>query len=138
MKRLSLLFLILSCAPVYAQYQPIWPDQPQPAIDDSAPFTPEEERRILDQLYELRRARIEIGELKEYIRRDAEIDARERELTEQRLTLAGEKLSMANQATALQKERAELYESLYRAVTAGPSLGCRVARVVSLGTYRCR
>jgi len=52
--------------------------------------------------------------------------------------LADEKTGLAEQTAALHKERADMYETLYRAVTRKPSLGCKIARVLTLGMYRCR
>jgi len=134
MKRLLLLCLIASFAPLSARSQESLPDPD----NDAAPFSTTEERQILDQLYELRRARAEIGELKDYIARDNAIDERERTLSEERLKLAEEKISLANQTAALQREKAETYELLYRSVTRKTGFGCKIARVVTLGIVRCR
>jgi hypothetical protein len=107
-------------------------------IDAVSPFTASEERQILDQLYELRRARSEIGELRDYIRRDAAIDERERATAGRALELEREATRLAGTERDIMRERAQLYESLYRAISAGPSFGCRVARVITIGLYRCR
>ena len=132
MKRLLLLCLIASFAPQSGQSQESLP------ANDAALFTAAEERQILDQLYELRRARAEIGELKDYIARDNAIDEREKALAEERLKLADDKISLANRETALQREKAETYELLYRSVTRKTGFGCKIARVVTLGIVRCR
>ena len=95
-------------------------------------------RRILGQLHELNACRAEAAALREYITADAEVDAREREVSANRIALADERLGLAEQAAALCKERADTYEALYRAVARAPSLGCRIARFVTLGMYRCR
>ena len=101
-------------------------------------LTPPELRQILGQLHELRAARAEITALRDYITADAEIDAREKEIADHQLKLADEKISLAEQTAALHKERADTYETLYRAITREPSFGCKIARVVTLGVYRCR
>jgi len=106
--------------------------------NNAAPFTTEEERLILEQLYELRRARVEIVELKEYIARDAEVDIQERENAARALELEKQTTDLARLETELYKDKANIYETLYRAVTAKPSLGCRIARVVTIGIYRCQ
>ena len=105
---------------------------------DCAPFSAAEERQILDQLYELRRARSEIVELRDYIQRDAEIDERERVTAARALELEREATRLAGLERDIMQEKAGLYESLYRAITAKPSLGCRVARVLTIGIHRCR
>ena len=126
MKRIVLLavLLMMILSPRYARSQ------------DS--LQPQELRQILVQLHELKSARAENAALKEYIAHDAEFDARERELTDQHLTFAGEKTMLATQTAALQKERADFYETLYRAAARKPSVGCRIARAVTLGIYQCR
>ena len=124
------LFLTLILSPNFAQSQDCL--QPPDAL------TPAELRQILGQLRELRTCREETTALREYIVQDREIDAREKTLADQRLELADEKLGLAEQAAALHKERADMYETLYRAVTRKPSFGCRIARAVTLGMYRCR
>ena len=106
--------------------------------NDAAPFAVEEERQILDQLYELRRARSEIVELRDYIQRDAEIDERERATAARALELEREATRLAGLERDIMREKAGLYESLYRAITAKPSFGCRVAKVITIGIYRCR
>ena len=128
------LCLTLTLSPSFAQYQ-----EPSP-MQEAAPdaLTPPELRQILGQLRELAVCREETAALREYITADAGIDAREKEIANNRLALADEKISLAERTAALHKERADMYETLYRAVTRKPSTGCRVARAVTLGLYRCR
>ena len=134
MKRLLLLYLIMSFAPLYGQSQLSWPQEYQGADE----YTIEEERQILDQLYELRRARTTIADLTEHIERDNEIDERERATAARALELEREATRLAGMERDVQKERAQLYESLYRAISAKPSTGCKIAKALTLGMYRCR
>ena len=69
---------------------------------------------------------------------DAEQDNRERELVGIQTALMNEKLDLVHKSAELQRERADLYETLYRAITAKPSLGCRIAKALTVGLYRCR
>jgi hypothetical protein len=53
-------------------------------------------------------------------------------------------LELERKATALaeldrdmQKDKAVLYEQLYRSATKKPGVGCRIARAVTLGIYAC-
>ena len=101
-------------------------------------FTTAEERQILDQLYELRRARITINDLTEHIRRDAEIDEQERGNAARAIELEREATRLTAAERDFMREKAGMYETLYRAITAKPSFGCRIARVVTIGLYRCR
>jgi len=95
-------------------------------------------RQILGQLHELRTTRDENIALKDYIAKDAEFDAREKDIAEQRIALMAERLAITEQRVEMERERGNLYEQLYRAVTAKPSIGCQIARVVTLGIHRCR
>ena len=106
--------------------------------DPGAPLTLDEGRRILGQLYELQSRRIEVETLREYIARDHEQDDRERATAARAVELEREAVRLATAERDIMREKAELYESLYRAITAGPSLGCRIARAVTIGFYRCR
>ena len=76
--------------------------------------------------------------MQSYIQRDAEIDERERATAARALELEREATRLAERERDIMRERGDLYEQLYRAVTAGPSVGCRIARVVTIGMYRCR
>ena len=110
----------------------------QDSLPQPETLTSVELRQILGQLHELSTCRAETEVLREYITQDREIDTREREVSNHRLTVCEEKITLANQTAALQKERADFYENLYRAFTRKPSFGCRIARVITIGIYRCR
>ena len=114
------------------------PVNSQEIPDNAEPLTPNEGRLILGQLYELQTRRAEVETLRAYIERDREQDERERKLVDIQLDNINEKLNLVYIQLDIANERAKLYESLYRAVTAKPSFGCRVAKVVTIGLYRCR
>jgi hypothetical protein len=105
---------------------------------NSEPFTIEEERIILNQLYELRRAREEINGLREYIKRDQEVDERERSIFQRAIELEKEATRLAKLEKDLLNDKANLYENLYKSITSKPSIGCKIARVITIGIYRCR
>ena len=127
------LLLMLTLSASYGQSLDDWP-QPDPPPDV---LTAPELRQILGQLHELNVARAENAALREHIERDREFDARERELANDWQKLSGERLGLANQETALHRERADFYELLYRSVTRKPGAGCKILKVVTIGLYRC-
>jgi hypothetical protein len=108
--------------------------QSQPS---SPPLTEEERRLILSQLYELRSARQEIKIYEQYVSRDTEQDAKEKANTDRALELEKQATAIARQERDQQKEKATLYEQLYRSVTRGPGVGCRILRVITAGIHRC-
>ena len=124
--RTLLLLLTIACGTTYAQ---------SPA---NSPLTPDEGRQVLGQLLELGSCREESAELSGHIDRDREQDARERATWERAVELERRATGLAEQERDLALERAALYEDLYRGVTGGPGIGCRILRVITLGIHRCR
>jgi hypothetical protein len=92
---------------------------------------------VLSQLYELRSTREEIKTLESYISRDQEQDAREKVNSDRALELERKATELAQKEADMQKDKAALYEQLYRSATRKPGLGCRIARAVTLGIYTC-
>jgi hypothetical protein len=72
------------------------------------PLSPDEGRRILGQLYDAKTCREENASYRDYVERDRAL-----------------------------KEKAAMYEQLYRSVTKRPGLGCRILRVITAGIARC-
>jgi hypothetical protein len=105
---------------------------------DNSPLTPDEGRQVLGQLLELGSCRAETRELTGYVERDRDQDAREKTTWERALELERRATGLAEQERDLARERASLYEDLYRGVTRGPGIGCRILRVLTLGIHRCR
>lgn len=98
---------------------------------------PAEKREVLTRLLELESCREDTRELVIHIERDRELDAQEKENCARGLELERQATALAEQARDLALERAELYEDLYRGVTRGPGIGCRILRVITLGIHRC-
>lgn len=104
---------------------------------DNSPLTPDEGRLILGQLQDLQTQRREVDKLQTHIARDLEQDARERETAKARLELEQERTKLEQERTAVATDRAALYEQLYRSLSKGPGVGCRIMRVITVGIYRC-
>lgn len=105
---------------------------------ESSPLHPEELRTVLFQLYELRSCREHIKTLDSHIERDMEQDAREKANYERALELERQATALAHGERDLAREKAVLYEDLYRSVTKKPGIGCRILRAITLGIHRCR
>ncbi len=128
MSRLPLFLLLTLTAPcaLYPQSSP-----PPPALTEA------EKRRILSQLLELRSCLASVSAYEGFVAHETEQDAKEKVLAARALDLERQATALAQKERDLQKERADLYESLYRSVTRKPGLGCRILRVLSLGLARC-
>jgi hypothetical protein len=123
--RMLLLFLIIASGTIFAQ------------SPENSPLTPDEGRAVLGQLYELRSDRDEVKTLESYISRDQEQDAREKLNADRALELERKATELAEKERDMQKDKAALYEQLYRSATRKPGVGCRIARAVTLGIYAC-
>jgi hypothetical protein len=121
-----LLCLTLCCGTLYAQ---------SPA--SSPPLSPEERRLVLGQLYELRACRDEVRTYRDFVARDIEQDAREKANAERALELEQQATGIARQERDLAREKAALYEQMYRSLTKRPGVGCWVKRIFTLGMARC-
>jgi hypothetical protein len=74
----------------------------------------------------------------ELISRDKEQDARERELSEQRIAIEKEKAAIAERRAEIEKERADMFESLYNAKSKkSGGVKCFLKRLFSFGLSRC-
>ena len=113
-------------------WTPLFGQSPQ-----TSPLTDGEKRQVIGQLHELRSARDEIKTLESYVDRDKEQDGRERANSDRALELEKRATGIAERERDLHKEKADLYEQLYRSVTKKPGVGCRILRVVTLGIHRC-
>lgn len=102
------------------------------------PLTEAEKRLILQQLFELRSCRSEVVAYQDFVKRETEADTRERDLAARALELEKQATALAQKERDLQKERADLYESLYKTITKKPGFGCVLKRIFSLGLARCQ
>ena len=127
MKRLLLCLLIFS-TPLFGQSPASSPD----------PLSPEEKRQILGQLHELRSCRDQVKTYEQFVTRDQEQDVREKANADRALELERQATAIVMKERDLAQEKAILYEQLYRSVTKGPGVGCRILRVVTLGIARCK
>lgn len=100
--------------------------------ENSNPLTSEEKRVILMQLYELRSCRESVSAYEQYVGRDKEQDARERQNYERSLELEQE-------ATRLATEKTQFYKDAYLTLTKKPGWWCSWGRwVFALGIPKCR
>jgi 3-methyladenine DNA glycosylase/8-oxoguanine DNA glycosylase len=92
---------------------------------------------VLGQLYELRACRDEVRTYRDFVARDIEQDAREKANAERALELEQQATGIARQERDLAREKAALYEQMYRSLTKRPGVGCWVKRIFTLGMARC-
>lgn len=105
--------------------------------ENSQPLSVDERRLVLIQLMELKLARREIAAYQAYVERDAEQDAREKALAARELEV--EKKATANETARadIAQDKANYWESAYKAVTKKPGVGCKLKKVFTLGIARC-
>ncbi len=106
-------------------------------ISPAAPLNEVEKRQVLSQLYELKSCRDQVSTYSGAIEQDRKLDEKERANYERALDLEKQATSLAQRERDLEKERAAFYEQSYRALVKGPGIGCRIARVLTLGIARC-
>ncbi len=111
---------------------------PSALCQQNSPLTDDEKRRILGQLFELESCREECHAYEEYVARDREQDAREKENCERALELERQATALAEKERDLAQEKAALYEDLYRSLKREPGIGCWLKRIFTLGIARCR
>lgn len=105
---------------------------------NSQPLSEGEKRQILLQLNELRSCRQTVLGYEEFLAREKEQDERERANMSRALELEKQATGLAQRETAIQKERADFYEAVFKSVTKGSSFGCVVKKILTLGIARCR
>jgi hypothetical protein len=91
-------------------------------------------------LYELEAARAKIAAYEDWIKREQDLDAREKAVQQQSLDIEKKQTELAQRERDLAQDQARFYKDLYTSAT--KSRGCRVfgtiARIFSLGAYRCK
>jgi len=92
----------------------------------------------LFQLYELRSCRETVQTYKDYVERDVEQDSLEKANYARALELERKAVDLMRQERDLEKDRADLYEQLYKGIKKGPGFGCWMKRIFTLGIARCR
>lgn len=101
------------------------------------PLTEEEKRKILKALIELQSARVQITTYEEYVKREKELDAKEREIFQQQLELEKKSTEMAQKERDLAAEKATFYENAYKQVTKKKGFKHGLCKVMTLGIGRC-
>jgi hypothetical protein len=86
---------------------------------------------------ELKSCRESIKTYDSYVTRDAEQDFREKANYERAMELEKQATALMQKERDLAQEKASIYEQLYRSATKKPGIGCRLARIFTLGIARC-
>jgi len=72
------------------------------------------------------------------VSRESEQDAREKANSERALDLEKQATAIARRERDLAIDKANTFEQLYRSVTKKPGIGCRLAKIFTLGLARCQ
>jgi hypothetical protein len=107
-------------------------------ISPAAPLNETEKRQVFSQLYELKTCREQASALPDAIAAERKQDEKERANYERALEIEKQATSLAQKERDLEKERAIFYEQSYRALMKGHGIGCRIAKILTLGIARCR
>ena len=90
------------------------------------------------QLYELQAARGQIIAYDQFIQREKDLDAKERDNWQRQLDLEKQATTLKQKEVDLVTEKANLYQSLYNtAKKKKAGFGCVMGRVFTFGLYRC-
>ena len=126
----QLIVLTMLCA--------IFPSSLRAQDPKPSPLSEAEKRQILMQLYELQASRGIIATYEDFIKRDKEQDAKERENYERAIALEKQAGALIQKELELEKEKARMYQDLYDACKNKPGgAGCFFKRLFSLGLIRC-
>lgn len=112
---------------------PLFGQSPQ----NSLPLSPEEKRRVLIQLLELRSCREQVATYDSYVQRDLEADVRDKALSTRELEVERKATALAEKERDLALDQAGYYKAAYEALKKKPGAGCWVARIFTLGIHRC-
>lgn len=95
---------------------------------------------MLLQLYELEAARAKVLSYEDWIKREQELDAREKLVQQQTLDNEKKQTELVQKERDLAQDQAKFYKDLYTSAT--KNRGCGVfgtlGRIFSLGAYRCK
>jgi len=101
------------------------------------PLTPDELREATFRIEQGILSAREADLLRQTLNSQLQLIDRERDLATRELTLERERTSLANQAAAIQKDRADFYEQAFKTVSKTTSSWCKVARVFTMGLAKC-
>ena len=105
---------------------------------EQQPLTESDKREILVRLGELRIARKELDLQRQHIARDEAQDKREADLHAKELQLSEQSLQVAVGERDLARETAEHYKTAYESVSKKGSGWCGFRKVITFGLIRCR
>jgi hypothetical protein len=102
------------------------------------PLTEGDKRQVLNQLYELQSSRSQILAYDQFIQRETDLSQKEHDNWQRSLDLEKQATALAEKERDMEKEKADLYLSLYNAAKAKKGgIGCALKRIFTLGLARC-
>ena len=119
--RLLPLFLLIGSTTLFGQ-----------SPESSTPLNAEEKRLILIQLLDLKSCRATVETYEDQI-------AKERQFGERALEIERQATALARKERDLALEKARMYEQLYNSIKPRKiTFGCIMAKIGTIGLYRCR
>jgi len=103
------------------------------------PLNEPEKRLVLLQLMELESARAKVSAYEDWIKREQALYEREKSVWQQSIETERRATEVAKQERDLAQEKYLFYKSLYETVTKKRGgIGCTLAKIFTLWTYRCK
>ena len=111
----------------------------QQNLDQPKPLNETEKRLVLLQLYELESKRAQVVAYGDWAVKEKELYEREKVVWQQALDTEKRATELAQKETSLAKEQASFYKILYESVVKKRGgFGCTIARIFTIGIYRCK
>jgi len=106
--------------------------------DISPPLSESDKRIVLELLYKLVAQEARLQLLTDTRVKEEALRTQEKINWERALEIEKSATALAEREKDLQKERADLYQQLYNTVTKKTGFWCKVKKVFSLGTAKCK
>jgi hypothetical protein len=109
-----------------------------PANPPTTPLSYPEKQEVLKQLIKVPELETQVKALNGYVQDQDSLHQKEKANSDQALELEKKATELAQKERDLAKDQATFYKDLYQSVTKKTSLKCKIARVLTLGIYRCK
>jgi hypothetical protein len=141
---LMMLLMGASVSPLHGQEKPNASASPSPTTTaapssdgNNAPLTPDELREAILRIEYGILAGKEADLLKRSMAERDTLSQREKDIAARELQTEKDRTALANQKADIEKARGDFYEGAFKSVTKGTSVGCKIARVFTLGLAKC-
>jgi hypothetical protein len=108
------------------------------AVPPESPLVDAEKRVVIVQLIKTASLAIQVAAYQDFVQKEQVQHDQEQLGNAKALEIEKQATSLAQKERDLQKERADMYEQLYKSVTKKPGVGCWIWRILTLGIHNCR